>query len=502
MNNVAVNLVATMMQNNFSQKSYQLPNVSGLNHSNFSSILKSSQSQSKASLSTPRYSSSDVQPKDNAFEKSLDQRQDYLKSKGLSSTERDSLRSNDTTKNEPRDKDISRKGTEVDRNNPKLKEQKNELTKVDDVTKETPTSEEAKVVNEKPSIEDASSTPSSEEISSAEEQLTKDVANALGMTTEELSELLEQFQMTIMDLFNPANFKAIMQEALNVTNAMDLLVSTDALEKLQSVTQLLGDFAETTSAFNENSKLQNLLQQSSEQTNSQEGDQTLFIRMLNNFQDETGAGQSGNGQTGNSATNVSQLVGKSGLAVDASINGTFEGILNQVVTQKTETIVMNGTVATVYKDVTAKDVLDQIVTGMKVNVSEGKSNIVLQLNPENLGKIALSLSHEKGEITGQFVAESEAVKKVIESNLNQLKSQLQNQGINVSEIKIVVGDSTAFFAGEQEKGQSKESYESKRSRRIGNISNISSSFADTILEEDNKVTDPFIHENSSIELHA
>ncbi len=125
----------------------------------------------------------------------------------------------------------------------------------------------------------------------------------------------------------------------------------------------------------------------------------------------------------------------------------FETTLNQVVTEKVETLVMNGELRTVYTEVTTKDVFDQIVTGLKVEVTQGKQDIILQLQPENLGKIAVNISKENGVMTGQFIAESEAVKSLIEKNVPILKQQLEAQGIDLRDVKIVVGDSKAFLPG-------------------------------------------------------
>lgn len=499
MNNVAVNLVATLMQNNFSGKSFQLPNAQGLNQSNFSSILKQSQ-QSMNKIGQEK-SQSEIhanQHKDENFGKSIDHMQDRFAKKASAPNNRAKAQRSDNSKDEINNESSKEKDTKKN-----VTSSTNDEKTIEQVTKDT-RSEDIKQVSEK-SVEDKVSSEDSsgqdEKMKEIEEQLIQDVASKLEMTPEELTDLLNQFQMNVFDLFNPAKFKEVMQAALHVSNSTDLLVSGDALEKLQNVTEVLSQSIASDPVLKSNKEAQ-VTTQNPVDTTTQEGEKNLLIRLLNNFQDANGSGQSSNGNSSEMSAS-SQLLGKAALSTgETPLNSTFEGILNQVVTQKTETIVMNGAVATIQTEVTAKDVLDQIVTGMKVQVSEGKSNIVLQLNPENLGKIALSLSHEKGVITGQFVAESEAVKKVIESNLNQLKTQLQNQGIQVNDLKIVVGDSAAFFAGEQEKGNGKESQESKRSRRISNISNISSNFADTILEEDNKVNNNFIHENSSIELHA
>lgn len=501
MSNVAVNLVATMMQNNFSGKTYQLPNSKGLTHSNFSSILKQTSISSAASHASER--SNEVnesvnrkEVEENSTDTATDTSKKQYQLKQKNSHSLDKQNNNQVNKREQDPQNV--------RKNVKSSDQVDTKDPVEEVNNELSEQEESEVTSTSVlSTEKVSSENTETTLDETELKLVDDIADALGLSPDELTNMLNQMQMNIYDLFNPANFKAFMQEALGVDNAMDLLVSESALEKLQSVVDILEQTAIEVERNQGNGKLKQVLDATSDKTPDEES-QNLTIRLMNSMNTEAlsqGTSSSGNNLSGGAMASAS-TGNLNGQSISENLDSTFQGILNQVVTQKTETIVMNGTVATIYKEVTAKDVMDQIVTGMKVQVNEGNSKIVLQLNPENLGKIALSISHEKGEVTGQFVAESEAVKKIIESNLNQLKTQLQNQGINVNELKIVVGDSASFFADEQDKGNSKDNSEAKKSRRISNISNISSRFADTILEENLKTESEFIHENSSIELHA
>lgn len=499
MNNVAVNLVATMMQNNFSGKTYQLPNSQGLTHSNFSSVLKQTQTKSSGSSTSMlhREDINQINNGQNVRNQVNKYKEDRIDNKD--ETNEDKVNASERTIGKHANRDDNRKISNKNAGDNTI--QKDEVASNDNKTlvedNETVTLENSKV-NE---VTDKVEPTNESEEDQIEAQLTADIAQALGITPEAFGQMLEQMQMTVYNLFNPSKFKAFMQEALSVTSSMDLLVSESSLEKLQNVVEVLKSVSEDTTKVDVSIKLKNALNPENEANDTNES-QNLSIRLINSL-----SSASNTGTSSSSGETLSQMASTTSNALSPTtlsenLDSTFQGILNQVVTQKTETIVMNGTVTTIYTEVTAKDVLDQIVTGMKVQVKEGNSQVVLQLNPENLGKIALSISHEKGVISGQFVAESEAVKKIIESNLNQLKAQLQSQGINVDNLKIVVGDSTAFFAGEQEKGNGKENFESKRSRRISNISNISSTFADTILEEDSKTDSNFIHENSSIELHA
>ena len=64
----------------------------------------------------------------------------------------------------------------------------------------------------------------------------------------------------------------------------------------------------------------------------------------------------------------------------------------------------------------------------------------LQLNPEHLGRVHLTITEKEGMMTAQFAAETHAAKEAIESQLMQLRETLQEQGLKVESIEVTVAD--------------------------------------------------------------
>jgi len=64
----------------------------------------------------------------------------------------------------------------------------------------------------------------------------------------------------------------------------------------------------------------------------------------------------------------------------------------------------------------------------------------LQLNPEHLGKVNLSLQSKDGAMTAQFVVQNELTKEAIESQIFTLKETLEHQGIKVETIEVTVAN--------------------------------------------------------------
>jgi len=84
------------------------------------------------------------------------------------------------------------------------------------------------------------------------------------------------------------------------------------------------------------------------------------------------------------------------------------------------------------------DVLKQVTEKMDVSLFDDKSEMVMKLKPDDLGKVTVKLSLENGIISAKFLAESEKVKEILESNFNQLKDSLEKQGMMIQEFSVSV----------------------------------------------------------------
>ncbi len=86
------------------------------------------------------------------------------------------------------------------------------------------------------------------------------------------------------------------------------------------------------------------------------------------------------------------------------------------------------------------DVLKQITEKVEVNILEDKSEMLIKLKPDNLGKVTMQISVENGNISAKFLAESQKVKEILESNMQELKDQLAKQGMALQEMSVSVGN--------------------------------------------------------------
>jgi flagellar hook-length control protein FliK len=80
----------------------------------------------------------------------------------------------------------------------------------------------------------------------------------------------------------------------------------------------------------------------------------------------------------------------------------------------------------------------------------------LQLNPESLGRINLSLVSKNGIMTAQFTTQNEISKEAIESQMQVLKDNLTNQGLKVESIEVTVSN---FDFGQSSQASTNEGQE-------------------------------------------
>lgn len=114
------------------------------------------------------------------------------------------------------------------------------------------------------------------------------------------------------------------------------------------------------------------------------------------------------------------------------------------------------------------EVLGQVVEHAKVVIGQDKSEMVIHLKPDHLGKLELKVVTEQGIVAAKFIAESQQVKEIIETNMQLLKDSLQKQGISIDGISVQVGPDKQSEYQQQNSYQSKNNSSSNRQRFGGN----------------------------------
>ena len=95
------------------------------------------------------------------------------------------------------------------------------------------------------------------------------------------------------------------------------------------------------------------------------------------------------------------------------------------------------------------DVFDQIVQRAAAHVKNDQGEIRIDLKPEFLGHVRLQIVTENQQVTVRILTELPMVRDMIESNIHQLKSDLQQQGLQVERVEVAVADDPRQHPGRQ-----------------------------------------------------
>lgn len=114
-------------------------------------------------------------------------------------------------------------------------------------------------------------------------------------------------------------------------------------------------------------------------------------------------------------------------------------------------------------DVDAQDIMRQVLEYMKLQVKPEESSIEMQLHPANLGTLQIHVAARGGVLTANFIAQNEAVKAALESQMVQLRESFEEQGVKVEAIEVTV--QTHQFEQNLEQGRGRQPQETTEGKR-------------------------------------
>jgi flagellar hook-length control protein FliK len=85
-------------------------------------------------------------------------------------------------------------------------------------------------------------------------------------------------------------------------------------------------------------------------------------------------------------------------------------------------------------------IFDQIVQRAVLQVKNEQSEIKIDLKPDFLGNVRMQIVTENQQVSVRILTEAPAVRDMIETGLQQLRSELQNQGLRVDRLEVSVSE--------------------------------------------------------------
>lgn len=282
-------------------------------------------------------------------------------------------------------------------------------------------------------------------------------ADELDIPADELMEILNSLSLTAMDLLQPENLQAVVIAAAGETDACSLVTNEQMFATLQNLTNALADTVEEVAeaAGLKPEEVQNLFAQLKQAAQTAETVESGMEQpVVQDGEEEplkTTEHQEENEQTGsipdaeNDGSRIMLERSLSGGQEQGNRNPMENETRNpfapvQTVQNQAQEIAQTVETAapTRFFDADTEMIMHQITDYMKAQVTEGVSELEMQLHPESLGSLHIKLTAKDGTLTAQFAAQNETVKAALESQMIQLKETFREQGISVEAIEVTV----------------------------------------------------------------
>ena len=335
-----------------------------------------------------------------------------------------------------------------------------------------------------------------EELNEKAEELVEEIAKELGVTVEDVEKVLEELGISMVELFNREN---LTQVVVVLSGAEDVAQIVMDEELFAQVNQLLGKMEEllTEASYETNVTVEELMEYVKteefkgeiETTNSDvkvmeaevvtEVEETDVIQNTDVNADTT---EVNNETENNVKVNVSDMSEGANRDTHSDLSHSEAESNQQFLTNVTNNVVLQNEALNAENGMTpfltyeAREIMQQILDYIKVSVKPDMTSLQMQLNPEELGTLQIEVSNKNGMLTAQFTTQDEGVKAIIESQLIQLKENLNEQGLKVQAVEVTVAsqqfDRNLDKNGNQESTQEDNSHAPKKQIRRINLNEL------------------------------
>lgn len=108
------------------------------------------------------------------------------------------------------------------------------------------------------------------------------------------------------------------------------------------------------------------------------------------------------------------------------------------------------------------NIVNQVIDSVKLMASRELTSMEVMLNPEHLGSVHITVTARNGIVSAQIAAQNEQVKTALENQMVTLREQFESQGLKVDAVEITVmahsfeaGQNFGQSESERKQGESK-----------------------------------------------
>ena len=280
-------------------------------------------------------------------------------------------------------------------------------------------------------------------VSEETKQVLKDVLNRLltqnpeNLAVSELQKDLKQLSQDIKaGAFKPDSQIKLEEENSNPNRALELDIQEVQTNKENKTKETLNN--KNSNTINTSQSSVNVSSQVKEVQPTQEDKVDIEQQMLDDMNvqiDEVSSSQTSSNSNNQNYTTAQDEVIKLQIQnadndSNTPVTFTFDKTIKN--TNPNSQIRLEG----VTKELNANDILNQIGSKFEQLKDGSSTKITMTLRPNDLGRVTIELLSTANGITTNIIAQNSQVKELLDKNIDILKQQLAQQGVNVQNVQV------------------------------------------------------------------
>lgn len=320
-------------------------------------------------------------------------------------------------------------------------------------------------------------------VAEAYSQIINVIADALNANPDEIKGIINELDINLNALSDNQNVIKIVSKYLGINNPLNVLTNDDAINAVKEINQsiseiineLKDEFAITDDGLKDllskidtvrdTENIEDII--NDETGNVDASDDIIKVSDENNNKinidsendnivpEKTTVKNEENANAGNNKEFNNDRESKSELYLNE--NG-MESIVSNLKNTITDNILT--------EDVIADKIIKQITDDIRLYAKADTTSLEIQLEPETLGKVGITVTSKAGTITAQLVVQNEVAKEAIESQMATLKESFASQDIKVDAVEVTIASKEFEQNLDKGAGNSSEQNENKRRKHI------------------------------------
>lgn len=314
-------------------------------------------------------------------------------------------------------------------------------------------------------------------------QIINVIADALNANPDEIKGIINELDINLNALSDNQNVIKIVSKYLGINNPVNVLTNDEAINAVKEINQsiseiineLKDEFAITDDGLKDllskidtvrdTENIEDII--NDETGNVDASDDIIKVSDENNNKinidsendnivpEKTTVKNEENANAGNNKEFNNDRESKSELYLNE--NG-MESIVSNLKNTITDNILT--------EDGIADKIIKQITDDIRLYAKADTTSLEIQLEPETLGKVGITVTSKAGTITAQLVVQNEVAKEAIESQMATLKESFASQDIKVDAVQVTIVSKEFEQNLDKGAGNSSEQNENKRRKHI------------------------------------